>query len=766
MNRCTRGLGAALLLFLVACNATPTVAPTDVAPPTSLPSPAPSPTSTASPTAIPPVIPLDQLSLEEMLATIDDLAAIQPYSGWRNSATSGEAEALDYVAARLAALPYLQELGLELERQTLHVLNSTEIWQSSLYLTVDGQEIEIPAEAMRGNREDVSLALRFDSDGRVNDSANDPMVAGGPPVLVRSYGDVQALTHDDVAGRVVWLDYAAIDSFVLDAAQSTFPLAPDLLALQPAGVVVVTEYSDRPGESHGTFAGDSNPLMRVAVGLDAPVVPILFVTMEALAGAGIAGWDDLPRIEAARLVWDADVMAPGVSGNLVARIPGVDPTRALILGAHIDSPNSPGAMDDGSGSAILLEVARVLDAAQLQPPVDLYLAWFGSEEIGLYGSAHFAATHQELLDRTIGMLQIDCLTHPMETIEVDLSTTTWPYGHVGGEGLPWSDWLFAASAAHDVAVEPLAEYALYSDNAVVIGFDVPNVNLGYEGRAMARFGPIHYAAHIHDPYETAEVARRMSDVLEQMAEVALITALEAGRSAEPTRITPPPDRRALLIGSHTEVLKMTPVGFMDFGLALSMAGFDVDLLPYGQPLTPADLEGVSLAIALPVIDLPGQGGDMSVYDEAWSDDEIATLLAYVEGGGLLVLANSASRLGSFNVVYDLNEDWRDVNALAEPLGIHYRFGTFAESMFWTRGASPLLEGISYLEMTAGNGIPFTMEDGQPLADVDGRLVMGLVDYGAGQVLALADVGILGSNGLGAPANLRLWQNLADYARSR
>jgi hypothetical protein len=35
-------------------------------------------------------------------------------------------------------------------------------------------------------------------------------------------------------------------------------------------------------------------------------------------------------------------------GNLVARIPGLDRSRAAILGAHIDSPNSPGALDDGS----------------------------------------------------------------------------------------------------------------------------------------------------------------------------------------------------------------------------------------------------------------------------------------------------------------------------------------------------------------------------------------------------------------------------------
>jgi hypothetical protein len=54
-----------------------------------------------------------------------------------------------------------------------------------------------------------------------------------------------------------------------------------------------------------------------------------------------------------------------------------------------------------------------------------------------------------------------------------------------------------------------------------------------------------------------------------------------------------------------------------------------------------------------------------------------------------------------------------------------------------------------------------------LAQVGGKPVVGLVSYGqaGGEVLALADVGMLGS-GVGTPQNLGFWQNLARYARSR
>jgi hypothetical protein len=45
--------------------------------------------------------------------------------------------------------------------------------------------------------------------------------------------------------------------------------------------------------------------------------------------------------------------------------------------------------------------------------------------------------------------------------------------------------------------------------------------------------------------------------------------------------------------------------------------------------------------------------------------------------------------------------------------------------------------------------------------------VALLDHGdaGGQVLVLADVGILGSAG-GEPQNLTFWRNLAEYARSR
>jgi hypothetical protein len=75
--------------------------------------------------------------------------------------------------------------------------------------------------------------------------------------------------------------------------------------------------------------------------------------------------------------------------------------------------------------------------------------------------------------------------------------------------------------------------------------------------------------------------------------------------------------------------------------------------------------------------------------------------------------------------------------------------------------------VALLELAEANGVPFSLSEGQVLARVGAELAAALVDYGdgGGQVLALADVGMLGA-GEEEPANLPFWLNLARYARSR
>jgi len=77
------------------------------------------------------------------------------------------------------------------------------------------------------------------------------------------------------------------------------------------------------------------------------------------------------------------------TSNVVARKPGREqPRRVVVVGAHYDSvPVAPGANDNASGVAVVLEVSRVLVNRSF--PYTLAFVAFGAEELGLLGSQHY-----------------------------------------------------------------------------------------------------------------------------------------------------------------------------------------------------------------------------------------------------------------------------------------------------------------------------------------------------------------------------------------
>jgi hypothetical protein len=749
---------------LSACSLTATPPPPTSAPtpmplaPTATRSPAPTvtPHATAMPTETtgPPVSLLPLISQESLFSFLEGLTNIQPYSGWRSSATTGESEALDYVANILGDLTYLRDSGMELERQGFHVFLATELWENRLYLTTTGQESKVPANAPRGHRHDVVKALRFDSDGHLNDSERNPVEVAGKVLLIRSAGEIDDLSESGARGKIVFLDSAVIGIDVEDrrrGSEESAEIVARLIDKGVAGLVAVTRFSTVPMGSQGKLIGDGAAFEGVTA---ERVVPTLYVRLEDLASAGISSWEDLAQVESARLVWDADVFSPGTSGNLVARIPGIDPSQAIILGAHIDSANSPGAMDNGISAVALLEVARILNGSRIQPPVDLYLAWFGSEELGLCGSGYFVNAHQDLLDRTAAAFVMDgiIVSTPGPLLVLD----GWSYSRFGNRQLAFPEHLAQVAASQGITIDAVEDrQGISSDNSVFSGF-VTQAGLALGSKQ---------GDYAHSPYDTVETAQGLGDLMEQVTAVALIAAMETDPNLPGLRVTPEPDRRALIVASHTEEVHMTPAMLIDLDRALAWEGFDVDVIPFGQAVTSADLADTELVVVLPVTDYPSPAGDLTVYDEAWSEPEIESLVTYVEQGGLLVLTNSARRpwLGS---LLDANEDWPDVNALSERFGVVFEEGTLFAPTVRTQQGHPLMEGQRGLALLAGNAISFTMRSGDTLAAFGEKPVVGLVDHGAagGQVLVLADAGILGFAGTASEGkNLAFVRNLAQYA---
>ena len=92
----------------------------------------------------------------------------------------------------------------------------------------------------------------------------------------------------------------------------------------------------------------------------------------------------------------------GDVSNVVGRIPGAGSTKSVLLVAHYDSvPTGPGASDDGTGVAALLETARALKSG---PPLknDVVFLFTDGEEVGLLGAAAFAAEHP--LAKNVGVV--------------------------------------------------------------------------------------------------------------------------------------------------------------------------------------------------------------------------------------------------------------------------------------------------------------------------------------------------------------------------
>jgi aminopeptidase YwaD len=102
--------------------------------------------------------------------------------------------------------------------------------------------------------------------------------------------------------------------------------------------------------------------------------------------------------------------------NIIVEIPGRSRGReVLIVGAHFDAvAGSPGADDNGTGTAALLEIARVLKGRELERTVRL--VFFNLEEIGIRGAKEYAKSLMEKWDeehpeheKLVGMISLEML---------------------------------------------------------------------------------------------------------------------------------------------------------------------------------------------------------------------------------------------------------------------------------------------------------------------------------------------------------------------
>ena len=695
---------------------------------------------------------LAAISTERMFARLTELTRIQPHSGWRGAGTTGEKEAFDYLESRLTELEWLTSLGMSSERERFNIFLGTEVHQSSLFLTLGAHTYEVPADATRGSRDNPAAALRMDSDGFFNPPYEDPVEVTGFPLLIPDAATLNSLEKTSYQNKVFLVDYALVDTENPQALSN----ALSLLRLNPAAIVLITRFSNTGGQTHGTFAGDGGGVLQRVEGPDA--LPLLFIEFENLFPLGIHDWDEMNAISQARVIWDTDVLNPAPSGNLVVRIPGKYADKPILLSAHIDSPNSPGALDNGSGSVILLEILTVLNDLKIQPENDLFFAWFGSEEAGLYGSTSFTTTHSDLLGKLQANIQIDCLTRPLDGLPASIMPM---YSHISTSDLntdPFKTFMDETGAELGLELKSIF-YEFASDNGSLSAFNIPNTNLIYQSMEMENYpGGVWVSGHLHDPYDTVELARDMEAELRDMARLALAAALSG--NAQIDFVQHDPQKQAVFLANHTEAPHMTPSGLSRFSKSLIRAGYGITVIPYGEPLTTQHISGADLVVALPAYDYPLTDAYPAAYDTGWTAVEAAILNEYVEQGGKLLVVNSANRLKLFNRIAEPNEDWSDLNVLTNQWGVNFTTAGVDEATAAVT-ADGWLQQVSMVNLNPQSAVTFAVTSGEVLAGSRSRAHIAKLKVGTGTVLIFSDLSMLGDYGDGL-FNPKLVQALAAW----
>lgn len=120
--------------------------------------------------------------------------------------------------------------------------------------------------------------------------------------------------------------------------------------------------------------------------------------------------------------------------NVVATLPGkgLNSQRTYLITAHYDSTalratnwflawktmSAPGADDNASGTAGVLEAARILSEYDFNCTIK-FIA-FSGEELGLHGSAHYAALAAESGEDIAGVINLDMIAYDPDELDVDL----------------------------------------------------------------------------------------------------------------------------------------------------------------------------------------------------------------------------------------------------------------------------------------------------------------------------------------------------------
>ena len=208
--------------------------------------------------------------------------------------------------------------------------------------------------------------------------------------------------------------------------------------------------------------------------------------------------------------------------NVVAIKPGVGPTpRTLVLGAHYDSrmatasdatSRAPGADDNASGVAAVLEIARLLADVDLVDTV--HFVCFSGEEQGLWGSTEYATQLTADGVTVHRMINLDMIGHPPADGSITVERDT-------GNAVPGND---AASLALGAVMSQAATD--YTTLPVVLGPIYASDYMPFEARGWVTVGAYEGEGNPHYHETSDDVGTLDYGYLTQVTRMVLATLLQ------------------------------------------------------------------------------------------------------------------------------------------------------------------------------------------------------------------------------------------------
>lgn len=266
----------------------------------------------------------------------------------RVSGFKGEKEAAKYLAREF------EKLGLDSEIEDFDINKPLSVGNG--YLNIDGESIFIKS---------------FNGGSKISDDFKGEVVYAG-------FGTQKEIDDiGNVEGKILLMERGEVSS------------AEKASNAAKAGAVGALIFNNSTGAMTGSL-GDNPPNM-----------PIIGMSKEDALKI-ISKLENGETVELTKDNFDIDIEyhKDGESYNVIGKLNASKNhknAKTIVLGAHFDSVSSPGASDNASGTAVILEVARLLSKADIRKNLNYNIEFvaFGAEELGLLGSKEYVEELKE-----------------------------------------------------------------------------------------------------------------------------------------------------------------------------------------------------------------------------------------------------------------------------------------------------------------------------------------------------------------------------------